>query len=84
MSSPRSRWAVWFIDVPHIAVAVLMIAILTPVDLLFPNKKPRVTLDDYQPKATITPDDRDWLTIATCLEAVLLMAVAGALLIWFH
>jgi hypothetical protein len=82
--SPRSRWAFWCIDVPHIAVAVLMIAIIAPVDLLFPNKKPRVTLDDYQPKPPITPDDHDWLTIATCLEALLLVVVLGALFVWWQ
>lgn len=32
----------------------------------------------------ITPDDRDTLAIATCLEVVLLVAVIGGLLIWWR
>jgi hypothetical protein len=31
----------------------------------------------------ITPDDRDTLAIAATLEAVLLFAIAGSLLIWW-
>jgi hypothetical protein len=31
----------------------------------------------------ITPDDRDALAVATCLEVVLLVVAIGVLLIWW-
>jgi hypothetical protein len=79
----RATLRYWFKTVPIALAAIVWLPIVLVWDRCSPNKKYRAPLSSDRPRQRppVTEDDRDWLAIATTVEA-LAIGLGTIVLIW--